>query len=325
MELNQTIRAAILGHAVGDALGVPVEFQTREELAAHPVTRMTGFGSYSVPAGSWSDDTSMTLATMDSLTRGLDYRDMMERFCRWANDAAYTPTDEVFDMGIATRNALLTYLRGEAEPLACGGAREYDNGNGSLMRILPAALWVWAKFPAGNPCTEALDVIYNISSLTHAHPRSKMACGIFTFITYALLSSPEKNAAIRALRQANSHYQRDFRFQRETSRFSRLFSVDFAALPESEIKSSGYVVDTLEAAVWCLLTTDSYRECVLKAVNLGNDTDTVAAIAGGLAGILYGPDVIPHGWLDTLARRQYIEDLCGKFYQVVIQLSPDTK
>lgn len=318
MELKGILHAAILGHAVGDALGVPVEFESRSELTLCPVTRMIGYGSYDVPAGTWSDDTSMTLATLDSLSCGLDYRDLMERFCRWANDAEYTPYHEVFDMGIATRNALLRYLRGEADPLQCGGSGEYDNGNGSLMRILPAAIWTWAKFSGKAPCPEALDVIYNISSLTHAHLRSKMACGIFTFIVYSLLETPKKSAVISALSQANCHYRRDDEFRQEIDYFSRLFSDTFIRLPEDEIKSTGYVVDTLEAAIWCLLTTNNYRECVLKAVNLGGDTDTVAAIAGGLAGILYGPDAIPHEWLEVLAKREAIEDLCDSFYRRAI-------
>lgn len=325
MALKETIRTAILGHAVGDALGVPVEFKPRGDLAAHPVTQMMGFGSYDVPAGTWSDDTSMTLATLDSLSRDLDYRDLMERFCRWANDAEYTPYHEVFNMGIATRNALLKYLKGEADPVHCGGSGEHDNGNGSLMRILPAAIWVWVKFTGNVPCVGALDVIHQVSALTHAHPRSQMACGIFAFIVHALLSSPQKSAVTAALQRAGAHYRSDAGFQQEAGHFSRLFSEAFTTLPEEEIQSSGYVVDTLEAAVWCLMTTDSYRACVLKAVNLGSDTNTVAAIAGGLAGILYGPDAIPREWLDTLARRQYIEDLCDRFYQAVIQLSPDTK
>ena len=105
---------------------------------------------------------------------------------------------------------------------------------------------------------------------------------------------------------------KDLDYLPEFEHYKRIFEPDFDKLPETEMKSSGYVVDTLEAAIWCLLTTDSYEKCVLKAVNLGDDTDTVAAVAGGLAGLLYGYDAIPQKWIDTLIKRDYIEDLCKK-------------
>ena len=128
-------------------------------------------------------------------------------------------------------------------------------------------------------------------------------------ILSALLENPDKDAVFFALLQADCRY----RSHPEYRHFRRLFAIDFEDTPISAIQSSGYVVDTLEAAVWCLLTTDSYEACVLKAVNLGEDTDTVAAVAGGLAGALYGYDAIPAPWRDTLVQREYIEELCDAF------------
>jgi ADP-ribosylglycohydrolase len=300
------IKAVIFGHAVADALGVPVEAQSREELEANPVTDMRGFGSYPVPAGSWSDDTSMSLATLDSLADGvLDFDRIMMNFGKWYCGEEYTPTGVVFDIGGVCRRAIQNYFTDRKSARECGLSDEYSNGNGSLMRIHPFVLRIWSTREL-HPHTNA--IIDAASALTHAHERSKLGCKIYTQILLHLLASPSKGAIKLALSMAKCRYMGNPEF----SHFARLFSGDFERLPCEEIKSSGYVVDTLEAALWCVLTTDSYRECVLKAVNLGRDTDTVAAIAGGLAGALYGYDAIPSEWLDTLKRRDYIEEMCER-------------
>jgi ADP-ribosylglycohydrolase len=159
---------------------------------------------------------------------------------------------------------------------------------------------------------EKLDVIYEVSALTHGHPRSKLACGIYAFILTALMDTQNKEGIQAGLTAAKAHYETQFEYQTELTHYARIFQPDFANTPEEEIKSSGYVVDTLEAALWCVLTTDSYRDCVLKAVNLGSDTDTVAAVAGGLAGALYGYDSIPQEWRDALIKREWIEEMCER-------------
>ena len=139
---NKTL-SAIMGLCVGDALGVPVEFSSREQLKRNPVVDMRAYGTYNQPAGTWSDDTSMTLCTLDSLSNGLDYKDIMEKFLSWYKDGEYTPHGEAFDIGMATSKALNKYASGE-KPLESGGRGERDNGNGSLMRILPV-LFLFTK------------------------------------------------------------------------------------------------------------------------------------------------------------------------------------
>lgn len=301
------IRAAVFGHAIADAMGVPVEFMSREKLQAEPVTEYRGFGTHHVPAGTWSDDTSMTLASMDSLAHGIDYDDMMRRFCNWKQTAAYTATDEVFDMGIATNMALNSFLRG-TPALQSGCSDEYDNGNGSLMRMIPAILY--CKYYLQNSCLEEhIRLIHDVSSLTHAHPRTLIGCGIYYFVLMELLDSPNKMAIEKGLAKAKEFYGEHTEF----AHYHRLIKKGFSELPEEEIQSSGYVVATLEAAIWCLMNTASYRECVLKAVNMGYDTDTVAAVAGGLAGVLYGIEGIPTAWYSGLLRHEEIEKLCVKF------------
>lgn len=264
---NQRLRAAIYGLAVGDALGLPVQFRSR---GSFHITSMTGFGTYNQPEGTWSDDTSMTLATCDSIRRldgKVDPDDIFQAFERWYYDGTYTPFGHSFDVGNGTSLAI-QQKKGQSD--------FYSNGNGSLMRILPLAF------------TKADDnLIEEVSALTHAHTISRQACVIYIQIARALLEGrpysldyPEPYQRLKVLRSLN----------------------------EEEIKSSGYVVDSLEAALWCLLTTKSFTDCVLKAVNLGDDTDSIAAIAGSLAGITYGFDSIPLKWIKALQAKEVIEN-----------------
>lgn len=316
MTFENTVKSAIFGLVAGDALGVPVEFQSREELEQDPVAGMRAYGTHHQPAGTWSDDSSMALCLLESLTHGVNYDDMMARFRRWAEEGYMTAHGDAFDMGIATRQALTKYAKGTS-PLECGGTGTYDNGNGSLMRILPLALYlhcaVGPEFP-GKP--EAYQIIQNASALTHAHPISLIACDIYCSIANELLcgrSSPSDiQHGIEAAKKVCASLPDLAPYLPE---FERVDVDALQALPKSEIRGSGYVVRTLEAALWCLLHMDSYRACVLEAVNLGEDTDTVGAVAGGLAGIRYGMADIPEEWLSVLAKQNEIEALCQAFAQ----------
>lgn len=305
------VRAVILGTAIADAMGVPVEFMSREQLAENPVKGYLGYGAHNVPAGTWSDDTSMVLATLDSLSYGVDYADIMKRFSEWKLKAAYTATDEVFDMGVTTNDSICRFMKG-IPALECGGKYESDNGNGSLMRIAPAALFCNCMF-ADTIIDERIEIIHNISSLTHAHLRSQIGCGIFSFILWELLEKQDKESIQNGLWKAENFYKSRKKYIAEISCYERIFKEEFSQLEENDIKSSGYVVDTLEAAVWCLLNTESYSECILKAVNLGRDTDTVAAVAGGLAAALYGIKNIPKDWIKDLKSRGLLLRICDKF------------
>jgi ADP-ribosyl-[dinitrogen reductase] hydrolase len=333
---NQDTRTAklvsgILGFAVGDALGVPVEFKPRAELAANPVTGMRAHGSHNQPAGTWSDDTSMVLATLDSLASDMeaqhpvdhqDYAGLMQRFTDWFDHGAFTPYGQAFDFGSTTARAIGHFKAG-IPPLDCGCTGEFDNGNGSLMRILPIVFYLehyfgtdFEKRKDHHQNRDAFTIIHNISALTHAHPRSQLACGLYCCIAAKLLGDLPLPIAINAgLITAMEYYNSRRLFANELQHYHRLFAKNFPTLHEKSIKSSGYVVDTLEAALWCLLTTTSYRDCVLKAVNLGEDTDTIAAVAGGLAGMHYGVEAIPAEWRATLVKQDYILGLCARFTQ----------
>ncbi len=299
----EVIKSAIFGLAVADALGVPVEFSARESLDKNPVEDMIGYGTYNMPEGCWSDDTSMAICALDSLAGGyVDYDEIMRNFVDWCCYNKYTPTDYTFDMGNACRTAIMKFKVDGVSPLECGGITETSNGNGSLMRIIPFVLYhIYADKEK-----ELLPFIHDASSLTHAHMRSKIACGIYAIIVEMLIENNGKQAVIKALKFAKNKYKDE----PELKYYNRIFEEAFSALPRDEIKSTGYVVDTLEAAIWCLLTTDSYKDCVLKAVNLGTDTDTVAAVAGGLAGIMYGYEGIPETWLGKIKKRDFLEEMC---------------
>ena len=304
----------MLGLIVGDALGVPVEFMSRTELMKNPVTGMREYGTHHQPRGTWSDDSSMALAELDSIrTVGtIDYTDMMERFSRWCMHGEYTPFGEVFDIGIATSRALMNYAKGIA-PLESGGKTEWDNGNGSLMRILPVCLYLFKR--QKKVCTsenESIYMIHAVSALTHAHVRSQMACGIYYFLVKAILEEEGslENRLQKGMDRAYQYYRQDLSNHRELENYKRLADLsEFKETPKEGIKSSGYVVDTLEAAVWCLLHSHSYKETVLMAVNLGEDTDTIGAVAGGLAGLYYKEEGIPQEWIQVIQRREWIEEV----------------
>lgn len=305
----EQIKAVMIGHAIGDALGVPVEFCDREELIENPVIDMRGFGTYPVPAGSWSDDTSMSIAALDSLAKGtINLQEIMDNFVEWVEEGKYTPTGTSFDIGRTCLQAIRAYLISN-NTSECGQVGEYSNGNGSIMRIHPFSLFAIAK---GMTLGKSLDIVREGSVLTHAHPRSIYGCGIYSMVLWDILRGADKSQIPSAIENAAVLF--DGIYPEESDHYEWAFYKKLFTKTENEISGSGYVVNTLEAALWCLLTTNSYKECVLKAVNLGEDTDTVAAIAGGLAGALYGYDSIPQEWKDILIKRDYLESLCEKAY-----------
>ena len=302
------IKAVMFGHAVGDALGVPVEFCQRDVLDQNPVTDMIGFGTYDLPAGTWSDDTSMSLCALESLSKGiLSYNDIMFNFGKWYYNEEFTADGEVFDIGNTCLSAIYNYIDLGLPVSKCGIKNERSNGNGSLMRIHPFVLYA---FYNGVNNSDFTRMIIKASSLTHAHFISIDGCVIYAHVLRALLENQSTKSIYRGLNAASC----DDIYYHPNTYYKRLLEQDIGKINREDIKSTGYVVDSLEAAIWCLLTTNSYKECVLKAVNLGGDTDTIAAIAGSLAGALYGFDSIPEDWLNTLKRKDYIGDLCESAY-----------
>lgn len=330
----EAIKAGIFGVVVGDALGVPVEFTSRSERKVDPVTDMREYGTHSQPKGTWSDDSSMMLASLDSIIQsgGINYDDMMTRFRNWKINGEYTPHGRVFDIGITCSRAVAQYRPGMV-PTECGGRGERDNGNGSLMRIMPVSLYDALEEEYWNETfiEEAAENSHGASSLTHGHPRSLIACLIHTSICHELIYRKDESiymALWRGIHGTFDFYERkasylpwyneEFKREITTDAYGRMRDLEvFMSLPDNEIRSSGYVVHTLEAAVWCLLNSGSYEVCVLKAVNLGDDTDTVGAVAGGLAGLAYGYENIPKEWLDVIVKKDWITKLCEDFASIM--------
>jgi ADP-ribosyl-[dinitrogen reductase] hydrolase len=303
------ILGGLWGVAVGDALGVPVEFRSRKDRERDPVTDLRGYGTYNQPPGTWSDDTSLTLCTVDTLLQaGEDYQVLGQSFVRWRSAEIWTPHGAVFDVGHATDEAIRRLARGVA-PLKAGRDDELSNGNGSLMRILPVAIWF-----AGRQTSDAIEAAYRFSALTHRHPRSQVGCAIFCLIARRLLAGADAVSAMDDASKDVGRHSHEEPFASELRAYSRISPAsNLKGLRVAEIRGSGYVVDALEASLWCLLTTKSFKQAVLKEVNLGDDTDTTGAIAGALAGIRYGIDAIPADWRARLARRDDLEKLFNAF------------
>ena len=270
-----TLRDALYGAAVGDALGVPYEFCLRDAFAC---TEMTGWGSWNKAPGTWSDDTSMLLATCDSLRvceGEVNTEDMLSRFRAWRREGAYT-VDGLFDIGNTTATALMS---------GQGLTDERSNGNGSLMRIVPLAF------------TDATDEeIAQVSAITHGHRVSQEACVNYVHIARDLLAGKSLVAAVEGAPYQGHPFERLADIAKQGKEF-----------PRDEVSSTGFVVHTIEAAIWCLASTESFKECVLAAVNLGSDTDTTACVAGALAGIVYGADAISEEWVQTLRGTDIID------------------
>lgn len=310
---HERILGGLYGSLIGDALGVPVEFSSRAARKADPVTGMRAHGMHNQPAGTWSDDGSLLLCAVESLVeKGLDLQDMGQRFLRWCDTGHWAAHGLVFDIGNATRNALDRISLGTPAELA-GGTGEHANGNGSLMRILPVPL-------ASLDC--ALDVfcdrIARASAITHAHDRSKLACVLHGLLVRSLMRGESPAAAHT---RAAAEFRTRYASHAEFFHFSPLLNPQLAAQQESAIRSSGYVLHTLMASMWCLLTTSTFSDCVLNAVNLGSDTDTTGCVAGGLAGVYYGVAAIPTDWIATLPRQEDFRELFERFITSVANLS----
>ena len=309
----------MMGAVVGDALGLPVQFMDPEEIAVRPqgpVNGMEGQGCFNMPEGSWSDDSSLALATLDSINvKGrVDAEDIMVNFVKWLYKGEYTPFGFAYDIGFTCEEAITRFAK-NPDIETSGRTGEHANGNGALMRIMPVCLHEYdLQKNEGISDKEAVETVHRVASLTHNHLRSNMACGLYFFMVREILDHKAEKTLMQCLQDgldkgfwyygadAANHYEMDY--------YKRLFYLDeFIKVPVEEVSFSGYVVNTIEAAVWCLIQENNYRETLLKVVNRGEDSDSVGAVAGGLAGLYYGYDDIPKEWLDVIQRRDWIEKM----------------
>lgn len=311
------IHSALIGLAVADALGVPVEFRSRAELKADPVTGMRAYGTYNQPAGTWSDDSSMAFCIAESITKGYDLKEVALNFINWRYHDYWTPHGELFDIGNQTSLAI-----GRLRDLMASGQGEelsklhsedpMDNGNGSLMRCIPVLFLI-----KGKSIDEQFRLIKEVSSLTHGHNRSAIACLLYLLIAEHIVNGQEKKAAyLAACQQVKGWMEGRNIAEEERTTFAKVLGGEIHLEQEENIESGGYVMHSLEASLWCFLRYGDYASAVLAAVNLGKDTDTTAAITGGLAGLYYGLDLIPEDWINTIARLEDIYLLADRLESV---------
>jgi ADP-ribosyl-[dinitrogen reductase] hydrolase len=311
------VLSALLGVALGDAVGVPFEFRSRQAMQEQPATDMVGYGTYHQPAGTWSDDASLTFCLAEALIQGYDLPSIAQNFVRWRHENYWTARGEVFDIGITTAKAI-ERLKRLLEEKQYDELRqqttiqnENENGNGSLMRILPLLFYIQSK-----PIEEQFEIIQEVSALTHRHIRAAMSCLIYLKMAEHLLAKKSKLEAYAAMRSEIMAFWEQTNFSAdERKHFAKLIQNDIREVPIEQMLTGGYVIEVLESSFWFFLQKETYAETVLGIINLGHDTDTAAAIAGGLAGLYYGTKGIPTDWREELARKDDIEDLAKRLYQ----------
>ncbi|HCH02631.1 MAG TPA: crystallin J1 [Vibrio sp.] len=296
-EVRNKAQGVLLGLALGDALGTTLEFRPKGSFT--PITDMEGGGPFNLQAGQWTDDTSMMLCLADSLLEcgENNSKDQMDRYLRWYRHGENSCTGHCFDIGNTVRSALHQFeLTGD--PLS-GSEEPNTAGNGSLMRIAPIAL-----FYRKQSIEEACDAACLASMTTHAEPRTQAACALMTYFLHRGLNTP----SIELTKDNFLTISPDFilRLGSLSQDVVDLATGNYRLKQESEIKGTGFVIDSLEAALWCFYHSDSFEHGALLAANLGDDADTTAAIYGQIAGCFYGADSLPEHWLAELAWRKHI-------------------
>lgn len=323
--MKDKIKASLYGFIVGDALGVPVEFLSREQLERHPVTDMLENVTRGTTEGYWSDDTAMTLCTMQSI---VDINEinfelhelMMKNYRKWLEEGYNAVNNKCFGIGQTVFKALSNYKSSKTFAEYCSHNLDSpkNGGNGAMMRILPLILYLYNH---NLPKYEDLDkekqflrkydfIEFNVG-LTHQNTINKESCIFYAMFMFNLL---DKNDLHKAY-DISIEQHLSWHGGTQSLELKRILDKEIINLPVSEIKSTGYVVDTLEASLWCLFNTKNYEEAVLKAVNLGGDSDTIAAITGSIAGLYYGIEQIPKKWLNILCEKKLLENAIGKFIE----------
>ena len=294
-EVRDRAQGALIGLALGDALGTTLEFSDRDTLP--PVTDLVGGGPFKLAPGEWTDDTSMALCLADSLLQrnGLETRDLIERFCRWHEEGYNSVRGDCFDIGVTTCEALRSY-RATGEPLS-GSTDPRSAGNGSLMRLAPVAIRWWHDRAA------AVAAARLQSRTTHGAPQAVEACALFAELLVEAIGGAPKERVLQA---------RDWDGD---AGVAAVAAGSWRSKARDDISSSGYVLHTLEAALWCVGRSETVADALVLAANLGHDSDTVGAVTGQLAGALWGRSGAPAAWLDKLAWRQHLEVLAARLFE----------
>ncbi|MEG0314952.1 MAG: ADP-ribosylglycohydrolase family protein [Erysipelotrichaceae bacterium] len=303
---------SIIGFSIGDALGVPVKNELRKNLVHNKIVDMIGYGSFDFKEGTYSDDTSLVLATIDSICniKYIDYDNIANCYLDWLLDNKYS-CGKTFDVGVTTKASLIKYSNVRCDAHLCGGCRVNDNGNGALKRVLPLAFYF---FYSDTNESRIVHVVEKFSSITHGNDVCMLGSFIYVLFTINILKGLSKEEAYSKLNEFE--YSKYFN-SNTIDLYSRVINLELIFLDSSAIKSSGYCIDTLEAVIWSILNGKDFSSSVLLGVNLGDCSDSIGALIGGIAGIIYGD--IPVRWIDKLTNHKYIEDLCYKYLEVLNQ------
>lgn len=304
---TKSVHAALFGLAIGDALGVPVEFKKREELKGRKVKDFEGYQTHNQPPGTFSDDSSLTFCLAESLCQGYDLNDMGQRFVKWFFEGYWTAGGEVFGVGKSTEDSI-TRLRDGVSPLQSGNYAADCYGNGSLMRILPLLFYI-----KNLDEDDRYRIIKEVAVITHGSINTILACFYYLEFALELLKGNDKQTTYN--NTATSVWEFFLSLDvhsRETDLYDPLLRVNIAERDVNEIETIHHAHLTIKAAVYCFMNTGSYEEAVLMAVNLGDDTDTTASVTGALAGIHYGFESIPEKWINGIRRSNDINDLCDR-------------
>ena len=257
----------------------------------------------------------MTLCLVDNLIKGYDLNEIANNFVKWYRYGFMTPYGVAFDVGNTTRKAIYNIEAG-VKVTEAGGASKYDNGNGSLMRILPLAFYL--KYEKDSD--KKFKTIHDVSSITHRHNISKIACSIYVEFAINLINGYSKEEAYEKMKKVILNYYKDDQYLEALKTLERVLQGNIGNEKLCNINSSGYVVHTIEASLWCFFNNDNYKDTVLQAVNLGSDTDTTAAVVGGLAGIYYGLNDICEAWINNIVKGEIIKKLICEFCNSIIFL-----
>ena len=297
-------RGCLLGLAAGDALGTTLEF--KRPGAFRPIDDMIGGGPFGLQPGQWTDDTSMALCLATSLIeqRGFDPTDQMQRYLRWWRDGYLSSVGYCFDIGQTVGDALRRY-QDTGDPYS-GSTRAMSAGNGSLMRLAPVPMYY-----AGNP-SDAIDRSADSSRTTHGAREAVDACRYFAGLLVGALNGADKDTLLSSrYSPAEGLWQRG----PLAEKIAGISGGSFKQKEPPEIRGTGYVVESMEAALWAFHKSQSFREGALLAANLGDDADTTAAIYGQIAGAHYGAEAIPVEWRELLAMATEITSMADKLYE----------
>ena len=325
-QYSQAIKNSIISLIMGDMMGTPVQFILRKNLQKslkdEPISSLILKTKSNIPFGSWSDDSSMTLCTMESIAEksNIDLKNLVEYFCKWLYKGYMTPFNKTFDVGMTTMEGLNRYIRTDKTVMDIvapnGSTNIRSNGNGSLMRILPVSIYCYFRKLSSK---ETFKIIDNVSSLTHAHAISVLGCYIYTLIVFDILDGKSKNEIIENLKNIYNNEAIPDEYRVWLDEYSEIINGNIIKENAENIDSSGYVKSTLGVAIWGFYNNKSVEDCIFRIIELGHDSDTNGAVGAGLSGLYYGlrGNLAQDYWVNKIIKKDMINTVIEKYIEIL--------